>query len=406
MSKRERDVIIVGGGLAGGLVALALAGRRPDLRVTLVEAGPSLGGNHVWSFFGSDVPPELRWLVKPLVVWKWRGYGVKFRKKRRQLPTSYNAITSKRLDEVLRAALPADMILCGTKVAQIDRRGVTLADGRRLDAPCVIDARGGQVFPGLVGGWQKFLGQRLKLAAPHGLLAPVVMDASVEQIDGYRFIYVLPFGLDEVFVEDTYYSTSPILDREVLAERIADYAAQKQWRVTEILGEERGILPVAAGGDTSALLRAEPGVARIGVGAGLFHPLTGYSLPLAAQVAGLIADLPDLDGESVAKAVAKFAANHWRGAWYYRLLARMAFGAAPPAQRHRIFARFYTLDARLIERFYAGRSSLGDRLRILVGRPPVSILAALRCLVGGGRPLARLDDLKPFHHIGFSGDEI
>ena len=49
------DLIILGGGLAGGLVALALASKRPDLGVVIVEAGETLGGNHVWSFFDADV---------------------------------------------------------------------------------------------------------------------------------------------------------------------------------------------------------------------------------------------------------------------------------------------------------------------------------------------------------------
>ncbi|MCC6990951.1 MAG: FAD-dependent oxidoreductase, partial [Acidobacteria bacterium] len=44
------DVVIVGGGLAGSLAAWRLRTTRPDRAVTLVEAGPALGGNHTWSF--------------------------------------------------------------------------------------------------------------------------------------------------------------------------------------------------------------------------------------------------------------------------------------------------------------------------------------------------------------------
>ena len=42
------DLAILGGGLAGGLVALALTLRRPELRLAVVEEG-TVGGNHVWS---------------------------------------------------------------------------------------------------------------------------------------------------------------------------------------------------------------------------------------------------------------------------------------------------------------------------------------------------------------------
>ena len=44
------DVVIVGGGLAGGLTALAYARRQPGLRVGLVEPAATLGGPHLWSF--------------------------------------------------------------------------------------------------------------------------------------------------------------------------------------------------------------------------------------------------------------------------------------------------------------------------------------------------------------------
>src|SRR3546814_9656975 len=60
------DIAIVGGGLAGGLAALAFAAKRPDLDVRLIEAG-AVGGNHIWSFFDSDIAKRDRWLVAPLV---------------------------------------------------------------------------------------------------------------------------------------------------------------------------------------------------------------------------------------------------------------------------------------------------------------------------------------------------
>ena len=43
----NKPLIIVGGGLAGSLAALAIAARRPDVPLLLVEAGDCFGGNHV-----------------------------------------------------------------------------------------------------------------------------------------------------------------------------------------------------------------------------------------------------------------------------------------------------------------------------------------------------------------------
>jgi lycopene beta-cyclase len=387
------DIAIVGGGLAGGLLALALAARRPDRRVLLIEAGNRLGGNHVWSFFLSDIPVALRWLVKPLVAARWDGYDVRFPAHSRRLNSAYRSITSERFDAHLRASLPDGSILTGVAVAGLDRHGVTLADGTRIKAGAVVDARGAQSFPGLRGGWQKFVGQMLQLEAPHGLERPIVMDASVAQEEGYRFVYALPFAADKVFVEDTYYTTSPHMERDVLAERIGAYAKAQGWRVSQVLGEEQGCLPVVAGGKPT-LDDGADGVARIGSGAALFHPLTGYSLPTAVRLAGMLADLPDLSGPAMAKAAAEYARGHWRAGAYYRLLTRMLFGAAQPEHSYRIFERFYRLKEGLIERFYAGHSTGLDRMRILAGKPPVPLGTAMACLLGGGHPLARLDELE------------
>ena len=62
MPANRHDVIILGGGLAGGLAALALRSERPELGIAIVEPGEKIGGNHLWSFFGSDIDPAImRW---------------------------------------------------------------------------------------------------------------------------------------------------------------------------------------------------------------------------------------------------------------------------------------------------------------------------------------------------------
>jgi lycopene beta-cyclase len=67
----------------------------------------------------------------------------------------------------------------------------------------------------------------------------------------------------------------------------------------------------------------------------------------------------------------------WRARRYYRVINRILFRAGDPAGRYRIMQRFYGLSQRLIRRFYAADLSLADRVRILVGRPPVSMASAL-----------------------------
>lgn len=391
MSRHDCDIAILGGGLAGGLIALALARLRPELRLILIERGARAGGAHVWSFFASDVAPADAWLVEPLAAARWDGYEVRFPGHARTLGTGYRSIVSETLDTALHAALPAESRLMGTDAVEAGQDSVRLADGRTLHAEAVIDARGAGELPHMAGGWQKFAGQLLRLDAPHGLVRPVVMDARVEQIDGYRFVYCLPFSETEVFVEDTYYADTADVDRPALAGRIGDYAARHGWRVAEVLREEAGVLPVLGAGDFAAFWPGPgSGPARAGLRAGLIHPLTSYSLPDAVRFAMHVCRLPNLSGAALASASYEWARAHWRRGSFYRMLTRMLFGAGKPQYRFRMLERFYRLPQPLIERFYAGRSSRADMARILAGRPPVPLLGAVASLAGRGRPLAPL----------------
>ena len=397
MGAQHYDIAIAGGGLSGALIALALRARRPDVSVALVEGGPVIGGHHLWSFFASDIADADRELVEPLIAARWdAGYDVAFPEYRRTLPTPYRSIASENLARTVAAAMPCDAVLTDAPVGLLDAAGITLQDGRRIAAGAVIDARGmgPEQLPALQGGWQKFAGQMLELDAPHGVTRPVVMDASVAQHDGYRFVYVLPFGERSLFVEDTYYADAPALDRDALVGRIADYAAAQGWQVTGVSREETGVLPVVTGGDFAALWRDVPaGVALAGVRAGLFQPLTSYSLPDAVRFASHIAALPRLGGPAIAAASQQYARAHWQRGRFYRMLASLLFSAAEPDDRYRVLQHFYRLDESLIERFYAGRSTAADMARVLVGRPPVPITRAALVLAGVGTP-ASLDTAK------------
>ncbi|WP_420139982.1 lycopene beta-cyclase CrtY [Sphingomonas sp.] len=373
------DLLIAGGGLTGGLIALALAARRPDVRVTIIEASQRLGGNHIWSFFDSDVAEAERTLVAPLICHRWDGNDVRFPAHRRTLAGTYNSIESERLDSVVRAALPAGAIICGT-IATIDPDGATLSDGRRITAAGVIDARGTADFSALDLGWQKFVGQLLQLTSPHGLTRPVIMDATVDQAEGYRFVYLLPFGPDTVFVEDTYYTETATLDVPAIEGRIRAYAAAQGWTIAAVERQEVAALPIAMGGRFVKLWPLRDRVARAGMRAGLFQPMTGYSLPDAVRTAALVAALPDLSSPALASALRSHARATWDDRGFYRLLARMLFRAADPPERYRLLERFYRLGEALIGRFYAGRSTRIDKARILIGKPPVPLRRAFGAL--------------------------
>jgi lycopene beta-cyclase len=389
MSERDCDIAIVGGGLAGGLIALALATKRPEVSVRLIEAGPTVGGNHRFGWFGTDISREGKVLMKRFNLSRWNeGYDVAFPDYRHHVRTRYRSLSSENFAAELAAMLPAGTILTNSPVASLDAAGVTLASGRRIAAGAVIDCREFAPSGNLTGGWQVFLGRYLRTSRPHRVKRPVIMDATVGQSRSFRFVYVLPLGECELFLEDTYYQDSSELDHDAAMRRLDRYAGRRGWN-GEMSGDEAGVLPVIAGGDFEAWQdeRRIDGVARAGPHAGFLHPLTGYSVPFAVETAVAVARAKDLSGPALAALLDERARAHWKATRYYRRVATVLFGGARASKRWKVFERFFHLPSARIERFFAARATPIDRLRILCGRPPVPLLRTLRALTTQRAPL-------------------
>jgi len=374
-SAPDYDLILVGGGLANGLIAWRLHAQRPALRILLLEACDQIGGNHTWSFHDGDLASEQHAWIAPLVSTRWPRYSVVFPDYTRTLDSGYASVTSNEFARVITGALgPA--LRTGVQTTALTPTSVTLADGTTLHARAVIDGRGVRATERLALGYQTFLGQEVRLAAPHGLDAPVIMDASVAQQGGYRFVYLLPFDAHTLLIEDTHYVDTGAWEPERLRANIADYAQARGWQIAEVLREEHGSLPIVLAGDFDAYWQELEGQPCAGLRAGLFHSTTGYSLPHAVRLAERIAKLADLAAPQLFAAIRDEAQQEWRAQRFFRLLNRMLFLAGSPDKRWRVMQRFYRLSPRLIAHFYAGRLRLRDKARILSGKPPVPLLAA------------------------------
>lgn len=363
------EVIIVGGGLAGCVTALALRAKRPELRVRLLEQAPALAGNHTWSYHETDISPWFHQLLAPARDAAWATHEVRFPTVARTLG-GYASLASHKLAEAVAQAGVA--VQCGVAVQRLDRAAVQLADGSALSAACVIDARGGAP-PGHVVGWQKFVGLELALDAPAPRSTPLLMDATVPQRDGFRFVYVLPFSPTRVLIEDTYYSDTPELDVAALQTGILAYAAQHGYRVREVLRVEQGQLPLV--GDGRPQVGEGPFVH--GYRGGWLHPTTGYALPVVARVTELLVEaLPQVDTPAL-RALADEVATQAR---FAGLLNRLMFRATTPALRWEVMARFYGLPDATVARFYGLATTSRDRLRVFWGRPPrgVSLYKAMQ----------------------------
>ena len=101
------DIICVGGGLANCLIALRLAQVRPDIAVCIVEAGEDIAGNHLWSSFDEDVTTKQRRWTADLTAYRWEEYSVRFPKRRRTMKAGYRTVTSARLAQTVKAAVPS-----------------------------------------------------------------------------------------------------------------------------------------------------------------------------------------------------------------------------------------------------------------------------------------------------------
>ncbi len=386
MQHYQKDIIIIGAGLSGLLTAWRVLEENPDITLTLIEGSDKIGGDHTWSFNWSDLIPEVQSWAKEFVVYEWDKYDVKFPKRERQLDITYCTGNSDSLRACVQPLIDNGRLklMLKTKVTQTSADSVTLASGKILKTGWVLDARGFEPKDTNYLGYQKFVGRTIKTKAPHGLKYPIIMDATVDQIGGYRFVYCLPFTEHEVLVEDTYYTDGPELSENEIHARLDSYISDKGWDDHEIIRQEKGVLPITLAIDSARFdeLAHESGRATpIGIRGGYYHAVTGYSLPQAMKSAWLIADKIKEDGGRLGAAQAEMDQHeydHYREEKFLRLLNRMLFRAAKPEKRYKVLQRFYGFQKDLIERFYAGQYSRKDQLRILIGRPPVPIHKALK----------------------------
>lgn len=376
------DIVLVGGGLANGLIALRLRAMRPDLRVILLERERRIAGEHTWRWFQTDVSPGIAAWLRPLVVHRWNGWDIRLPGFERYIETPCFALTSERLRQAVTAALGADIWL-GVDVNEVTPHQVTLADGRRIVAGTVIDGRGARPTRRLALEWRAFLAQEVTLRGPHGLSYPILVDAPEAADESCPAFSVLPLDARRLRIECARYAPIPRPDPDAFRAAIAAYADWRGWAIDKVVREEGGALPIVLAGDIDAYWReARPQVAKVGLRAALFHPGTGHSLPDAARLADQIAALPRINSATVRACAETHSKTCWRRRRYYRLLNRLLLRAYPPEARPRALARFHRLSPALIQRFHAARLTLLDKARILVGRSPIPIGAALEQISG------------------------
>jgi lycopene beta-cyclase len=309
----------------------------------------------------------------PVVQHRWTHYQVAFPDFARTIAGDYLCIPAESLQrEVTRAmARPSSWLVLGERVQSATSRDVLLESGSHLRARLVIDARGSRTTSGACG-YQKFLGWEIETSevAPALGQVPTLMDARVQQLDGYRFVYVLPMSSTRFLVEDTYFSRDANLDRETVAGRLRKYLAGRGVQRYEIVREEGGVLPMpwSAGGNRDETVSAP---VSIGYRAGLFHPATGYSLAIAVQTADRMARSIGAPRSELLHALATRTVSDLQSELatdlrFARALNFLAFRTIPGRWlRSLVFSAVYQLPPELLQRFYAANTTTRDRLALL-----------------------------------------
>ena len=387
MNASAFDYILVGGGLQSGLLVLALRHHQPSARVLLVEREHELAGNHTWSFHPQDVLASASAWVSPAVEYRWPGYQVRINGFETKIGLSYASISSQYFAGIVAKTLArfkskdgessqsSGVLLTGTEVTQVLPHEITTASGRSYHGRLVIDCRGPRPANQShysQSGYQKFWGFEIELQSDWPFDEPIVMDDRIDQSDGFRFIYSLPFTRRRVLVEDTRFSNHTAIDRNDCLQKVRVYLSSLGVKEWSIVREERGLLPmpISGGRMPSGKSHSDDAMAG-GYAGGWFHAATGYSFPLAMDFAETIASTTP---ELAASAVTRLADSHRSRAKYTRFLNRLLFCLVKPPKRYQIFRRFYkVLSSDSIARFYSHRFTAGDAFRIVVGLPPAGL---------------------------------
>jgi lycopene beta-cyclase len=359
---RKDGVLIAGAGLSGSLAAIAMAKKRPDVPILLVEESESFGAERTSVVFESDIDEADRWLIEPLIAEAWEGFYVSFPGHSRKLKSRCFAIRGADVDRLVRETLRPEQYRTGTKAVAVRGDELVLLGGDRLKAEGAVDARGAANLSLLDLAWQKSFGREYAFSEPHRVDRPVLMDATVEQSDGFRFVRCTPFSDTRLLVEDCSVGEAPEIDAAASGARLDAYVAKRGWKGGEVEHEESSALPVALGGDFSAFWRVGGArVARLGLRGGFFHPTTGQTVADAVRTAILLTQQRSFDGEALHDAFEAEAAALWRKRELQRGFNAALFAAD---DRRSVYDQYYQLDPALIARFQSGRTGVLDRVRL------------------------------------------
>jgi lycopene beta-cyclase len=364
MARGRRDgILIAGGGVAACLAALAMARLRPEIGLLIVEENETFGGDGYRHFADAELGHDGAELIGPLGVDRWPGFYVAFPGFSRKLKVEWTGFAAAELHRAMVETLTPKQYRLGTRVVAVREDALVLDGGEEIKAEGAIDARGATSLATLELIHETRLERDYRLKGPHRVDRPVLIDATVDQAGGLRFMQCVPLSEDRLIVADVCLSDRAQPDDQAGA-RLDAYLAARGWRKRRIESSVARARPLPIGGDFAAFWRLGGArVAKLGLRGGFVNPATGRTIGDAVRTALMLSRQRDFSGAALHDAFEAEAKQSWKRRELNRAVA-CALADAAPEDRRAILASLYALDPRLVARLQADRLGLVDRMRI------------------------------------------
>ena len=379
-------VIFIGGGLSSCLLALAIKRINPQIQIAIYEKNPEICLGPTWSFFGTDVDQDFLFSLIPKdILVKNSSYEVLFENFQRELSSEYFTMLSSSFRNFFYTRFPDIAVHKNHPVDSLSHLNLKERD-------LVFDSAGlsrKKIKRSLA--YQKFYGLHCLSETNHEIKRTRIMDACIDQKDGFRFVYLIPLNAKEFLVEDTYYSDTVNLDFAEADKDLKNYLDYKLFLKDKykVLNCENGCLAIPLESISRKAFKnwfASSNTIPIGLSAEHFHHATGYSFGHSLRTAQIVAkclneshiDINKIRGEILKGYLRTLAKSS-----FFIKLNKFVFYSAEAKERASIYKMFYKKHSQpLIERFYADRLTSIDKFRILaLIPPPVPVSAALKALL-------------------------